>query len=100
MLIVAGVIQIDPNQRQAGEAAFEKMRAATLKEPGCIEYQAYVDRNEPGSLFMFEKWRDQAALDAHFVSAHMAAFGAAIAGLGVRGMDIKKYVVESEGPVR
>lgn len=99
MLIVAGVIQIDPNRREAAEDAFEKMRAATLKEEGCIEYQAYVDRADPGTLFMFEKWKDQAALDAHFTSPHMAEFGAALGGLGIRGMDVKKYVVSSEGPV-
>jgi quinol monooxygenase YgiN len=99
MLVVAGVIQIDPARRTAGEAAFEKMRAATLNEEGCLEYQAYADRADPGTLFMFEKWKDQAALDAHFTSAHMAEFGAALAGLGVRGMDVRKYVVSSEGPV-
>jgi quinol monooxygenase YgiN len=79
--------------------SFEKMRAATLKEAGCIEYQAYADRGDPGTLFMFEKWKDQAALDAHFTSPHMAEFGAALGGLGIRGMDVKKYVVSSEGGV-
>lgn len=99
MLIVAGVIQIDPTKREAAEAAFEKMRVATLKEEGCVEYQAYADRADAGTLFMFEKWKDQAALDAHFASSHMAEFGSALGGLGVRGMDVKKYVVSSEGAV-
>jgi quinol monooxygenase YgiN len=99
MLIVAGVIQIDPSRRQAAEQAFEKMRAATLREEGCIEYQVYVDRNDPGTLFMFEKWKDQAALDAHFASPHMAEFGAALGGFGIRAMDVNKYGVSSEGPV-
>jgi quinol monooxygenase YgiN len=100
MLIVAGVIQIDSNRSAAAAEAFEQMRVATLNEPGCIEYQAYADRADPGTLFMFEKWKDQAALDAHFASPHMVAFGAALAGLGLRGMDVKKYVVSSEGQVR
>jgi len=99
MLIVAGVIQIDPARRDAAGEAFEKMRAATLKEEGCLAYQAYADRSDAGTLFMFEKWKDQAALDAHFTSPHMAEFGAALGGLGVRGMDVKKYVVSSEGSV-
>jgi quinol monooxygenase YgiN len=99
MLIVAGVIQIDPSRRQAAEDAFEKMRAATLQEAGCLEYQAYVDRNDPGTLFMFEKWKDQAALDGHFTSPHMGEFGAALSGLGIRAMDVKKYGVSSEGSV-
>lgn len=99
MLVVAGVIQIDPSRRAAADEAFETMRAATLKEEGCIEYQAYADRSDAGTLFMFEKWKDQAALDAHFTSPHMAEFGAALGGLGIRGMDVKKYVVSSEGSV-
>lgn len=99
MLIVAGVIQIDPSRREAAEAAFEKMRAATLTEPGCVEYQAYLDRADAGTLFMFEKWKDQAALDAHFTSPHMAEFGTALGGLGIRAMDVKKYAVSSEGAV-
>ena len=99
MLVVAGVIQLDPARRGAAEEAFEKMRAATLKEEGCIEYQAYVDRLDHGTFFMFEKWKDQAALDAHFASSHMAEFGAALGGLGVRGMDVRKYIVSSEGAV-
>jgi quinol monooxygenase YgiN len=99
MLIVAGVIRIDPARRAAADAAFETMRAATLAEAGCLEYQAYADRADAGAIFMFERWKDQAALDAHFASAHMAEFGAALGGLGVRGMEVKKYVIASEGPV-
>lgn len=99
MLIVAGAITLDPAKRDEADAAFEKMRTATLEEPGCIEYQAYSGRNDPGTVFMFEKWQDQAALDAHFASPHMAEFGAALGGLGVTGMDVKKYEVSSEGGV-
>jgi quinol monooxygenase YgiN len=99
MLIVAGAIKLDPAKRAEADAAFEKMRKATLEEPGCIEYQAYSGRVDPGTVFMFEKWQDQAALDAHFASPHMAEFGAALGGLGVSAMDVKKYEVSSEGSV-
>ncbi len=99
MLVVAGTISIDPAQRATAEAAFDRMRTATLAEPGCISYQAYVDRADPGTVFIFERWRDQADLDAHFATPHMAEFGAALAGCGVRGMDVRKYVVSAEGPV-
>ncbi len=99
MLIVAGAITLDPAKRAEADAAFEKMRIATLEEPGCIEYQAYSGRGDAGIVFMFEKWQDQAALDAHFASPHMADFGAALGGLGVTAMDVKKYVVSSEGGI-
>jgi quinol monooxygenase YgiN len=99
MLVVAGTINLDPSQRTAAEAAFDRMRAATLAEPGCMSYEAYLDRTDPGTIFIFERWKSQADLDAHFATAHMAEFGAALAGFGVSGMDVKKYVVSSEGPV-
>ena len=99
MLVVAGIIRIDPQNRAAADAAFEKMRAATLKEPGCIEYQAYADRNDAGVIFMFEKWESPEALAKHFQTPHMAEFGTALRGLGVKGMDVTKYEVAKEGPV-
>jgi len=98
MLVVAGTITVDPAKRSIIEAAFEKMRAATLQEPGCIEYQAYADRNDAGTIFMFEKWESQDALSAHFVSPHMAEFGKAMGEAGVTGMDVRKYEVSKEGP--
>jgi quinol monooxygenase YgiN len=98
MLVIAGTIKLDPAKRSQAEAAFEIMRAATLEEPGCIEYQAYLDRSDGGTFFMFEKWQDQAALNAHFASAHMAEFGKALGAAGVTGGEIVKYEVSKEGP--
>jgi quinol monooxygenase YgiN len=99
MLIVAGTIQIDPAQRGAADAAFDKVCAATLRESGCIAYQAYSDRGDPGVIFIFEKWESPAALKAHFQTPHMAEFMQAMGGFGVKGMDMKRYEVSSEGPV-
>ena len=99
MLIVAGTIAFDPTKQAAADAAFEKMRAATLGEPGCIEYQAYRDRSQPGVVFMFEQWQSQDALSAHFATAHMAEFGKAIGALGVMRMDVSKYEVTAQGSV-
>ncbi len=99
MLVVAGTISLDPGQRSVAEAAFDRMRAATLAEPGCISYEAYLDRTDPGIVFIFERWRSQEDLDAHFATSHMADFGVALAGCGVRGMEVRKYVVSGEGPV-
>jgi quinol monooxygenase YgiN len=99
MLVVAGTITLDPAQRAEAEAAFDEMRAATLAEPGCISYEAYADRTDPGTMFIFERWKSQQDLDAHFATPHMAEFGVALSRCGVKSMDVKKYVVSSEGPV-
>lgn len=99
MLLIAGTIQLDPAKRSEAGGAFEKMRAATLQEAGCVEYQAYFDRKDAGVVFIFEKWESQEALTAHFATAHMAEFGAALANLGVTRMDLRKYEVSAERPV-
>jgi quinol monooxygenase YgiN len=96
MLVVAGTIVIDPAKRLEAEAAFEKMRAATLKEPGCITYQAYFDRTDPGIIFMFEKWENEEALTAHFSTPHMADFGGAMGTFGVKATDVRKLEVSAE----
>ena len=99
MLIVAGTIEIDASKRDVLEAAFDSMRVASLAEEGCLDYQAYADRSGSGTFFIFEKWRSQADLDAHFQTPHMAEFGAALGGAGVVSMAVKKYEVSAEGDV-
>ena len=99
MLIVAGTIEIDPAGRMALEAAFDRMRQASLAEEGCLAYQAYADRADPGTFFVFERWRSQGDLTAHFQTPHMAEFGAALGSVSVRSMQVKKYEVSSEGDV-
>jgi quinol monooxygenase YgiN len=93
VLIVAGAIVIDPAKRDAATAAFDTMRAATLTEAGCLEYQAYFDRADPGVIFVFERWRDETAVAAHFAAPHMATFRAAMAGFGIVRADVRKYEV-------
>ncbi len=97
MLIVAGTIEIDPAGRVALEAAFDRMREASLAEAGCLDYQAYADRSRQGTYFIFEKWRTQDDLTVHFGTSHMAEFGAALGSVAVRSMQVKKYVISTEG---
>jgi quinol monooxygenase YgiN len=96
MLVVAGTIVLDPAKREVATAAFERMRAATLQEPGCRSYQAYLDRNDPGTLFIFEQWESEEALAGHFTAPHMAEFGKAMAGFGIKSTDVQKYVVSGQ----
>lgn len=100
MLVVAGVIEIDPANRDAAVGAALRMMEETQREPGCISYTFSADLADPGRFRIFEEWRDEAALHAHFAAPHMAAFQKAVAGLGVRRMAIQRYEVSAVGPVR
>lgn len=58
-------------------AEFEKLLAefvTTVKanEPGAVVYQLCRDEKTPNGYFMLELYADQAALDAHGKTSHMA----------------------------
>lgn len=100
LLIVAGDVEIDPAQREAAMDAARTVMAATRTEPGCLEYTIAADVDDAGRFVILEKWASAEALAAHFETPHMAAFQTAMAGLGVRRMDVARYEIASEGPVR
>ena len=97
MLIVAGTIEVDPAHRDEMFAAVAPMVAATRAEPGCRAYVFSPDVDDPGLVHLFELWDDQAALDAHFASDHMATWRAASADLPITGRDIAKYTIAEVG---
>ena len=100
MLVVAGEIEIEAGQRDAGIAAALRMMEETRKEPGCITYAFTADLVDRGRFRIFEEWESQEALDLHFAAPHMAAFQKDIAGLGVKRITVRRYEVTSVGPLR
>jgi quinol monooxygenase YgiN len=100
MLIVAGTLTVDADHRDAMLEAVAPMVAATRAEPGCREYAFTPDPGNPTLVRLFELWDDQAALEAHFASAHMAEWQARAASLPITGRDIAKYTIAEIGPVR
>ncbi len=49
---------------------FAVLRPQALAEPGCVGYEAFQTADDPTSIVLIERYRDQAALDAHLSSAH------------------------------
>ena len=93
MIVVSGVLEIDPHHHEQAVAAGLEMMAATREEEGCISYAFYADLEQPGVFRVFEEWRDQSCLAKHFETPHMEKFREALQGVGIRGRDIKRYVV-------
>jgi len=99
MLIVAGSFVTEPGSREAFLAAAGPMVAATRTEAGCREYVFSPDPDDPDRTLLFEIWDDQAALDAHFATEHMAAFQAALESVPITQRDVLKYTITEVGPV-
>jgi quinol monooxygenase YgiN len=49
---------------------FEKLSAESRKEPGCVMYQVHKHKTDPRRFFVYEQYKDDAALEAHRVTPH------------------------------
>jgi (4S)-4-hydroxy-5-phosphonooxypentane-2,3-dione isomerase len=56
-------------------AIFEKLSAESRKEPGCVMYQVHKHKTDPRRFFIYEQYKDDAALEAHRTTSHFLQFG-------------------------
>jgi quinol monooxygenase YgiN len=95
-IIIAGTVRVPPENLDALRPHQLRMLAASRAEDGCVTYSYGVDVAEPGLIRVFEVWRDQAAVDAHFQAPHMAVWRAACAEHGVSDRKLFAYETASE----
>ncbi len=95
-LIVAGTVRVPPQNVERFRPHMAKMMAASRAEDGCFAYGYAEDVTEPGLIHVFEAWRDQAALDAHFTTAHLAEWRAAWPSFGVSERRLIAYEVAAQ----
>lgn len=65
MLIVAGTFTVDPDGRDAFISSRHDGMRRSRAEGGCLEYTFSADPIDPSRVLLFERWVDQASLDAH-----------------------------------
>ena len=98
-VLIGGTFRVPPQNLAAFKAHMAAMLAASRAEDGCLVYSYAEDVAEPGLIRVFEAWRDQACLDAHFQTPHLAAWRAAGAAAGVSDRDLSIYDVASQRPL-
>jgi quinol monooxygenase YgiN len=90
-ILVTGVIDLDPAQRDAAIAAMTECMTATRAEDGNEAYVFSADVNDPGRFWVSEQWASEEAMTSHMGSAHLAAFMGAIGGFGVTAASLTKW---------
>jgi quinol monooxygenase YgiN len=93
MLVLHAFIKVDPNQREEYLGHARKVMEGSKGEEGCNSYHLYEDTIEPNTFVMVEEWKDTAALEFHFGTAHYQAFKEATAGMVVEPARLVKYEV-------
>ncbi len=64
MVIVAGHITVDPQQRDSYLAGCISPVAQARRAAGCLDFSVAADLLDPGRINIFERWESQAAVDA------------------------------------
>jgi quinol monooxygenase YgiN len=96
MILIQGHLKTAPENAAKLKAAAAPLIAATREEPGCLAYTFAEDLGEPGLIHILERWADEAALDAHNKTAHLAAFMGALPTLGLTALRLARYDAETE----
>jgi quinol monooxygenase YgiN len=93
MLLIVGTIRIPPEKLADARPFMRYMIECSRSEDGCVEYGYAEDVLDSSLIHVKELWRDQAALDRHFVSDHIADWRASWPGLGIKDRLLWMYEV-------
>jgi quinol monooxygenase YgiN len=58
--------QVKPALIEAFKQRFIRHVESSRKEPGCVTFNLYQSKKNPQIYWLYEIWKDQAALDFHF----------------------------------
>jgi quinol monooxygenase YgiN len=95
MIVVIGRVVTDAAKREQLVRIAQAVASASREEEGCRSYRVHEDTEFSNEFVFVEEWEDQAALERHFGTAHIAQFMAAIPDAVVATPDVKFHTIAS-----
>jgi len=89
-LINAVEYDVVPGQVDNFLAALKENGAASVKEPGCREFNVSVSQKDPNHVMIYEVYNDAAAAEAHTATDHFKKYKATTAGMTTK-REAKSY---------
>src|SRR6476659_2791571 len=74
MVVLAVTWMAKAGRESEVAALFEKLTEHSRKEPGCAMYQVHRHKTDPRRFFIYEQYKDDAALEAHRAAPHFLQF--------------------------
>lgn len=99
MILVIGTFRLPASSFEAAGPLMASVIAATRAEDGCLTYAYARDVLDAGLVHVTEKWRDRAALEAHFQTPHMAALLEGLKALAVSDFDFRTFESDEGTPL-
>lgn len=95
MIVVVGRVRTDDAKRADLIRIGTTVADASRAEEGCLAYRVHEAVDVPNEFVFVEEWRDDAALQAHFKTPHIAEFMTAIREAIVGPPDVKFHEIAS-----
>jgi quinol monooxygenase YgiN len=95
MLIVSGIISVDPSDHDAMVELIGPLVEDTLAEEGNVTYGFWASPSEPGVFRVYEEWSDEESMGTHMATEHMAAFLGGMGQLNVTGTELHQHDVSA-----
>jgi quinol monooxygenase YgiN len=74
-MVVLAVTWMAKATREAETAElFARLTEESRKEPGCVIYQVHRHKTESRRFFIYEQYKDDAALEAHRAAPHFLRY--------------------------
>ena len=64
MVIIAGHVMVEPEQRESHLAGFVRVVEKARQADGCLDFSIAADALDPGRVNLFERWESQEAVKA------------------------------------
>ena len=96
MIVIAGRMKVEPDKLEYALGIIKPVVEQTASEPGNLAYRYYADLDDPSTLFIFEEWQSEAALENHFTMPYMIDFLQKIPTLGIIDASVHRYGVNDK----
>jgi len=74
MIVLAVTWMAKTGREPEVAGVLNKLTDESRKEPGCLMYQAHQHKTEPRRFFIYEQYKDDAAMEAHRATPHFLQY--------------------------
>ena len=96
MKMITAKVFIVPGKESDFISAAQVIIENSNKEEGCLGYMLYQDPYEKTNFIFVERYKNQAAIDVHFAASYFKEFGAKIADMTSKPMEVKIFDIAGE----
>lgn len=74
MFIITAKLTVKPDRKEDLIHLARDLVKHSREEEGCLSYSVFVDQVSADTIFFYEEWADQEAIEQHSATPHFKAF--------------------------